>query len=329
MKLLNKQDAIIYMNLLGKQAKPFIFLIDYMQKQIYVEQPSNTLSSELLYNLNGFTNESKEILPLPHYSQIKWKSTPISFQKYKRTFECVQKNILKGNSFLTNLTCPTLVHTNLTLKEIYHHSQAMYKVWVKNSFVTFSPEIFIRIKEGIISSYPMKGTIDATLPNAQQQLINDAKEAAEHATIVDLIRNDLSIVAKNVKVSRYRYTDLLQTNNGPILQTSSEISGQLPDDYPQHLGDIIFSMLPAGSITGAPKKKTAEIIHEAEGYERGFYTGIAGYFDGHQLDSGVMIRFIEQQPNGLYFKSGGGITYNSNARSEYEEMKKKVYVPIY
>lgn len=69
----------------------------------------------------------------------------------------------------------------------------------------------------------MKGTLDASLPSAVRQLMDDPKEAAEHATIVDLIRNDLSIVADRVSVSRYRYIDELQTNRGTILQTSSEI----------------------------------------------------------------------------------------------------------
>lgn len=159
--------------------------------------------------------------------------------------------------------------------------------------------------------------------------MNDGKEAAEHATIVDLIRNDLSIVASHVRVERYRYIDVLQTNRGPILQTSSEICGELPEDYKRQLGDILFSMLPAGSITGAPKKKTMQIIREAEGYERGFYTGITGYFDGDNMDSAVMIRFVEQEADGMYFKSGGGITFKSDARNEYEEMKQKIYVPIY
>ena len=89
-------------------------------------------------------------------------------------------------------------------------------------------------------------------------------------------------------------------------------------------------MLPAGSITGAPKKKTVEIIREAETYRRGFYTGVMGYFDGNNLDSGVLIRFLEQgEDNRMIFKSGGGITFQSDVNDEYDEMKKKVYVPIY
>ena len=83
------------------------------------------------------------------------------------------------------------------------------------------------------------------------------------------------------------------------------------------------------SISGAPKAKTLEIINQAEGYNRGFYTGICGWFDGENFDSAVMIRFIEQNGENLIFKSGGGITAQSELTKEYEELIQKVYVPIY
>ena len=209
-------------------------------------------------------------------------------------------------------------------------------------FVCFSPETFVRIKGGRIYSYPMKGTLDASLPNAEKLLMEDRKEAAEHATIVDLIRNDLSRVAEDVRVDKYRYVDVLHTNKGDILQTSSEISGRLPEDYPHHLGEILDAQLPAGSITGAPKDKTMQIIQEAEGYDRGFYTGIMGIYDQGELNSAVMIRFIEEEVfpsktenrmnyeaiRKLYFKAGGGITSKSDCRKEYEEVIQKIYLPI-
>ena len=210
-------------------------------------------------------------------------------------------------------------------------------------FVCFSPETFVRIKGGRIYSYPMKGTLDASLPNAEKLLMEDQKEAAEHATIVDLIRNDLSRVAEDVRVDKYRYIDVLHTNKGNILQTSSEISGRLPEDYPHHLGEILDAQLPAGSITGAPKDKTMQIIQEAEGYDRGFYTGIMGIYDQGELNSAVMIRFIEEEEvfpsktenrmnyeaiRKLYFKAGGGITSKSDCRKEYEEVIQKIYLPI-
>ena len=144
-----------------------------------------------------------------------------------------------------------------------------------------------------------------------------------------MIRNDLSMVSEHVTVASYRYIDRLQTNKGPILQTSSEICGMLPGDYTKRLGDILFSLLPAGSITGAPKPRTMQIIAEAEGYERGFYTGVMGCYADGRLDSAVMIRFIEQENGQLYFKAGGGITAQSRWESEYNEVIQKIYVPIY
>ena len=175
----------------------------------------------------------------------------------------------------------------------------------------------------------MKGTIDASIPHAKQLILDDEKEAAEHATIVDLIRNDLSLVSENVEVTDYRYIDELKTNDKTLLQVSSEIKGDLKEDYYQNLGTIFDQLLPAGSICGAPKKKTVEIILEAEKYERNFYTGVFGVFDGENLDSAVMIRFIEKNQNNFIFKSGGGITAKSKAKAEYEELIQKVYVPIY
>jgi len=195
--------------------------------------------------------------------------------------------------------------------------------------LVLSPEIFVRIEGQTISSFPMKGTIDADIPDAENIILNDPKEMAEHATIVDLIRNDLSLVAEKVEVKRYRYIETIKTNKQDLLQVSSEITGLLPDDFRDRLGDILFELLPAGSICGAPKAKTLEIIQEAEGYDRGYYTGICGYFDGNNLDSGVMIRYMEQDGAQLTFKSGGGITSQSELIKEYEELIQKVYVPLY
>lgn len=326
MQFYNKTEAIERMNVLAGAGKPFIFIIDYRQQHAYVEETSRVDASCIRYDFNGAKNTGGK--SGGNTKAVEWHAEPLSLEQYAQAFGVVMRHIREGNSYLTNLTCKVPVTTNLTPEEIFSRSRAMYKLWVKDNFVCFSPEIFVRIEEGIIKSYPMKGTIDATLPDACQCLMDDPKEAAEHATIVDLIRNDLSMVAEQVRVTRYRYCDLLDTNKGPIYQTSSEICGTLPEDYPSHIGDILFRLLPAGSITGAPKPKTMQIIAEAEGYERGFYTGVMGIFDGRNLDSAVMIRFIEQEDGRLYYKAGGGITSKSDVESEYKEMIQKVYVPI-
>jgi len=174
----------------------------------------------------------------------------------------------------------------------------------------------------------MKGTMDASMENAREVLLADRKEAAEHATIVDLIRNDLSRIATDVMVDRYRYVDVVGTDKGDMLQTSSEISGKLPQAVQRRVGDLLEALLPAGSITGAPKDRTMEIIREAEGYERGFYTGVMGIYANGELDSAVMIRFVEEDDDGMYFKAGGGITCMSDCKKEYEEMLRKVCLPV-
>ncbi len=319
------KESIETMNRLGKERIPFFFLIDFELQKPLVRPLEKMDPGEILYDFNGIRN----------YSDVSKTAKPLQFQihnfskkQYREAFQKVQENIRYGNSFLLNLTFPSRIETNYDLKEIFFSSRAKYKLWFRDAFVCFSPEIFVKIENGKIRSFPMKGTIDASLPQAEETLLNDRKETAEHATIVDLIRNDLSRVARKVEVKRFRYIDHLKTHKNEILQMSSEITGMLPEDYFSELGNIIFGMLPAGSVSGAPKEKTLEIIREAEGTERGYYTGIAGIFDGTNLDSAVLIRFIEKSSDGMFYRSGGGITAQSNAEDEYHELIQKIYVPL-
>ena len=325
--LLNRIQLQQKINHLSASGIPFLFIINYKATEGYIIPESELNTNYIRFQIGEKQNTS--IVNNKVKQQLSWHTFPISLKEYKQKFEYVQGQIQQGNSFLVNLTQPTRLKTNLDLSDLFEFGTAKYKLWLKERFTVLSPETFVQIRDSKISSFPMKGTIDAALPNAKDIILNDPKEKAEHATIVDLIRNDLSIVAENVKVTRYRYLDKLSTNKGELLQVSSEITGKLPDNYHQKLGDILFSLLPAGSICGAPKPKTLEIIEEAEGYDRGFYTGIFGWFDGKNLDSGVMIRFIEQQADQLVFKSGGGITSQSELEKEYEELIQKVYVPLH
>lgn len=317
-------DYIDKMNTLGRLGTPFLFLIDYEMRKPLV-YPLSQLPNDIFIKTALFKNKPKDTATI---NQVYLKSKPIDFKRYNKAFIKVKEELNKGNTYLLNLTFKTPIETNLNLSEIYLRSAAKYKLLFKNKFVCFSPESFVKIKSGKIFSYPMKGTIDANLPHAKAIILNDKKEMAEHVTIVDLIRNDLNMVAKNVTVNRFRYIDSLKTNHKHLLQVSSEISGTLPSDYPQNIGTIIAKLLPAGSICGAPKKQTLDIISQVENYKRGYYTGIAGVFDGENLDSAVLIRFVENTKNGLVYKSGGGITHLSEAQSEYQELLNKIYVPF-
>ncbi|WP_297090314.1 aminodeoxychorismate synthase component I [uncultured Draconibacterium sp.] len=318
-----KENIRVQMNELGRLNQAFVFIINFEADHALIFSPDD--SSQLLWQTrqagNFETAKTKT-------TTMQWEIDPVAFSAYQQGFSRVQQHIHNGDTYLLNYTQPTAVKTNLSLEEIFHESQARYKVLLKDRFVCFSPEIFVQIEAGKISSFPMKGTMDATLPNAKEHLLNDSKELAEHHTIVDLIRNDLSLVAENVTVEKFRYLERLKTNRRDLWQVSSKISGQLPQNYTECIGDIVYKLLPAGSICGAPKKKTVEIIKATEGYKRGFYTGVFGYFDGKNLDSCVLIRYIEKQENQLVYKSGGGVTFLSDAKSEYEELVKKVYVPL-
>lgn len=319
-----KQHTILRMNELGKAKRPFVFLIDFDFKNSLVldwEESKRQLLWQTPRHSNFNAEETKA-------SKFNWKVLPVSYGRYKKAFELVQKHLHNGDSYLLNLTMPSKVETGLSLEEIFHISRSPYKILLKDQFVCFSPEIFVRIENGEISSYPMKGTIDANIENAEVQLKNDTKELAEHNTIVDLIRNDLSMVSDQVQVRKFRYIDRIKSNRNELLQMSSQIRGKLPENDRDYLGDLIAKLLPAGSISGAPKKRTVEIIKQVENYDRGYYTGIFGVFDGVNLDSCVLIRYLEQQGDQLVFKSGGGITFQSKCEQEYEELLKKVYVPI-
>jgi para-aminobenzoate synthetase component I len=322
---MNKAKKIqLEMNRLGSRGEPFVFLIDFLMENPLIF-PGDSTPGELQWQ----TPQKRSIQTSSKKPKLThWKTFPVSFSEYKKGFDLVQQHIHSGDTYLLNFTQPTPVETNLSLEEIFKISEAPYKILLPNRFVCFSPEPFVKIENRQISSFPMKGTINAETANAEELILSDSKELAEHNTIVDLIRNDLSLVAENVQVEKFRYLERIHTNNRDLWQVSSKITGNLPENYASKIGDILFSVLPAGSVSGAPKKKTVEIIREAENYERGYYTGIFGVFDGKNLDSCVLIRFIENQNGRLVYKSGGGITFMSKTETEYKEMLEKVYVPV-
>jgi len=310
------------MNTWGTSKTPFLFFTDFLGEQIWLKPVGEFDPTELSYDFNGVSNIQNK----NHQELVQLEKSPISSHKFTVAFDEVLKAINYGDSFLTNLTFQTPIQISASLHQVFQSATAKYKIRFKDQFVCFSPETFVSIQNNTIRSFPMKGTIDASIPNAKEVLLNDPKETAEHVTIVDLIRNDLSQVANNVRVEQFRYIEKIVTEQGSLLQVSSEIVGNLKDDWKSEIGDILFKLLPAGSISGAPKPKTLEIIQKVETYDRNFYTGVCGLFDGETLDTGVMIRFIEKQGNQYFFKSGGGITAFSDLEKEYQEYQDKIYI---
>jgi len=320
---LDHQAGIEEIDRLGVTRQPFLFILSYDKQKIFAA-PLEELGGDILYEIEGRRNFTPTETPR---SYTLHKSPP-TFIDYQKSIEKVQEHIRAGNTYLLNLTFQTPIATDLTLKEIFDSSKAKFKLYFRGEFVCFSPEIFVKIEGETISTYPMKGTIEAHIDGAREKILADPKETAEHIMIVDLMRNDLGVVGEAVRVEAFRTIDRINAGAKELLQVTSHISAKLPQGWHSHIGTLLDHLTPAGSISGTPKKRTLEIIDEVEDYQRGFYTGVFGIWDGTSLTSGVMIRFIESQNGQLIYKSGGGITLDSDPQKEYAELIDKIYLPF-
>ncbi len=324
----NTDNGFNEINTLGQNRTPFLFIISYDKTKIFA-QALNELDDDIYYKLEEWRNYPVK----KRAKEFTFTKSPVHFSHYKKAFDQILEEIRSGNTYLLNLTFQTSIESNLDLKEIFTYAKAKFKLYFKDEFICFSPERFVELEDRTIATYPMKGTIDANLPKAEENILNNEKEKAEHVMIVDLMRNDLGIVASNVKVDNFRYVDKIKAGKKELLQVSSKITATLKESWRDEIGTLLDKLTPAGSVTGTPKKSTVNIIDNIENYDRGFYTGVFGVFDGKSLRSGVMIRFIEKETRSqlagnLLYKSGGGITLDSNAQSEYEELIDKIYLPF-
>ena len=307
------------MNAFGKKREPFLFISDFKAQNIHVFALNTLEKEDIEYSID------ENYVTVSHSNKLQFVAP--DFEEYKQKFDTVIDKIKSGETYLLNLTQESPLKTSFTLKEMFTMANAHYKLRYKEKFICFSPEKFIQIQEQRIITFPMKGTINASLENASEKILADKKEMAEHVMIVDLLRNDLSMVATEVCVDDFRYITKIEAGGKELLQVSSKISGKLESNWHEHVGDILHALLPAGSISGTPKKSTLKIIEDIEGYERDFFSGVFGLYDGKTLDSGVMIRFIEKRGKDFFYKSGGGITLDSDIDLEYQELQDKIYLP--
>lgn len=250
--------------------------------------------------------------------------TPPEKARLVNTIRQLQQELRAGYSYLANICSQTMVASPLGAEELYSQAKSPFAFWLEGHFLSFTPEAFVTIEGNTISTYPMKGTgFD------RDALLADSKEQAEHATIVDLLRNDLGRVAERVVLRRYRFvSEIVRDDGSRLYQTSSHITGTMPANWRSTIGDWLPQLLPAGSVTGAPKKETVELIRRYETTPRGFFTGVALLFDGQNLYSAVLIRYIDIAGERWYYRSGAGITVYSDPEREYEEILHKVYIPI-
>ena len=188
-----------------------------------------------------------------------------------------------------------------------------------------SPELFIERRGDTLKAMPMKGTANA-LSEAASALSDDPKNQAENVMIVDLLRNDLSRISLPNTVTVPKLFEVAR--HGDVLQMTSTVQGQIKPDVT--LRDILYAIFPCGSVTGAPKKRSMEIIQELESQDRGYYCGAFGWLDPNgDFAFSVPIRTMEierddqSQAARFTLGVGAGITIDSNAAQEWQECRIK------
>ena len=309
-------------------------VVDHEKKETWVTfLDKNSIVDNII---TKFSSENLKVKYNHNYNFSDFKQN-ISEEKYIDNVLKIKEYISSGDCYQVNYSQNFEVNYSGNAWDIYKDlrkiNPAPYSSFFKVSdqfIISSSPERFISIKDSLIETKPIKGTlkrlIDKNLDYEQINILkNDEKNIAENLMIVDLLRNDLSKCCElhSVKVTKLfdieSYTSvhhMVSTVVGTLNPKTTSI-------------DILKACFPGGSITGAPKKRAMEIISELENRKRGIYCGSVGYFDGNNnMDTNICIRTITLTENKISFAAGGGIVYDSDPRDEYHESLEKVSVFI-
>ena len=259
---------------------------------------------------------------------------PITFSKeaFKKAVEAIKEYISQGDVFQVNLSvrqhfqlenAPLKIYE--TLRKINPSPYMAYLHFPEFQIVSGSPELLVKKQGGSVSTRPIAGTRsrgrdeeeDNKLAN---ELIQNEKERAEHVMLVDLERNDLGRVCEYGTVHVNEFMVIEKYSH--VMHIVSNVQGKLKNEA--NYADVIKATFPGGTITGAPKVRTMEIIEELEPTRRGIYTGSIGWigFD-ENMELNIVIRTLFAKDGFGYVQSGAGIVIDSNPDYEYKESLKK------
>lgn len=254
------------------------------------------------------------------------------FERYQQAFDQVQAYLRSGDAYQVNLTMPYYSQQDLrdrnpqALLQQFNAPFAGYFRTPTLTLFSVSPERFIRVEQRQMTTSPIKGTApraaDAVTDEQNREwLRHSSKNQAENLMIVDLLRNDLGMSAETGTVKVEKLFDI-ESHANVHHMVSTIVARVLKSLFPI---DVIVSALPGGSITGAPKRRAMEIIRELEADRRGLYCGSFGYVDNRgTCDFNILIRSIQAFANGANCWAGGGVVIDSEAASEYQEIKDKI-----
>ena len=184
-----------------------------------------------------------------------------------------------------------------------------------------SPETLVKLEDGVLHTFPLAGTrprgkTEAEDKQLEAELLADPKELAEHNMLVDLGRNDIGKISKLGSVAVEKYHSIERYSH--VMHIGSTVRGELADD--RTALDAIDAILPAGTLSGAPKIRACQLINDLENNKRGIYGGAIGYLDfTGNLDTCIAIRIAYKKNGKVFVRSGAGIVADSVPESEYQE----------
>lgn len=240
---------------------------------------------------------------------------------YAQMLTHVKSCINQGDFYQLNLTLPFKGKSDQSPLEAFAHYHSRmagsYHAFIpttSGSLICLSPELFLKKDHTRYTTCPIKGT-SANTPDAIEALLVSTKENAELSMIVDLLRNDLNISADLMSSKLLNHRQLMSL--GHLVHTYSTIEAESSAS----LAQILPTLLPGGSISGCPKKRSVEEITSLEPFKRGYYTGIIGWQQGEFSESAIVIRSFWQDQNGdIFYHAGGGIVADSEIDHEYQEI---------
>ncbi|MCR5418700.1 MAG: anthranilate synthase component I [Lachnospiraceae bacterium] len=262
-------------------------------------------------------------------SRVKGEFKPLfNEEQFCEMVEKAKRHIFEGDIFQIVLSNRleadfegSLLNTYRVLRTINPSPYMFYFSGTDVEVAGASPETLVKLERGVLHTFPLAGTrprgaSEEEDKRLEKELLADEKELAEHNMLVDLGRNDLGRISRFNSVEVERYMDILRFSH--VMHIGSTVAGTIRED--KDALDAIESVLPAGTLSGAPKIRACQIINELEDNKRGIYGGAIGYIDfSGNMDTCIAIRTAYKKNGKVFVRSGAGIVADSVPAKEYQE----------
>ncbi len=305
-----KQKIILMVNmeLAGGEAAYNKAILDLkqMKELIYHGTPKKDPGGKLLSPMTPYFNE----------------------QAYCDMIEKAKHHIYEGDIFQIVLSNRlegefegSLLNTYRVLRTLNPSPYMFYFTGTDVEVAGASPETLVKLEDGVLHTFPLAGTRPrGKTPQEDKELeeglLKDPKELAEHNMLVDLGRNDIGKISKFGSVAVEKYHEIVRFSH--VMHIGSTVRGEIRDEFDAL--DAIDAILPAGTLSGAPKIKACQLINDLENNKRGVYGGAIGYIDfTGNLDTCIAIRIAYKKNNKVFVRSGAGIVADSDPKKEYQE----------